>query len=374
MGISRDSRHKRRATGGKQKAYRKKRKFELGRPAAMTKLGAKRIHPVRVRGGAIKYRALRLESGNYSWGSEAVTRKTRILNVVYNASNNELVRTNTLVKNSVVQVDATPFRQWYEQHYGVPLGTKKKAAAAAAAVAAPKKDEKAPEGKPAAAEADAPKKPSAHVKRKLAKRTKTRAIDPNVEEQFTGGRLYAVVASRPGQSGRADGYILEGRELDFYLKKIHEKKGKKASKKGKRPKVHYQYFHSKKKRARLEGEGAGGQKKEPQPRRRPGQVAMREIRHYQKTTEVLLRRLPFQRLVREVQLHIHDDPKFHGFRWKAEALHALQEAAEGFLVNLLEDCNLMALHTRRITIMVRDLQLVRRVRRLTFAGFDKPFA
>lgn len=69
-GISRDSRHKRRATGGKQKAYRKKRKFELGRPPAMTKLGAKRIHPVRVRGGAIKFRALRLESGNFSWGSE----------------------------------------------------------------------------------------------------------------------------------------------------------------------------------------------------------------------------------------------------------------------------------------------------------------
>jgi histone H3/H4 len=93
---------------------------------------------------------------------------------------------------------------------------------------------------------------------------------------------------------------------------------------------------------------------------------MREIRHYQKTTEVLLRRLPFGRLVREVQTHIHEDPKFHAFRWKAEALHALQEAAEGFLVNLLEDCNLMALHTRRITIMARDLQLVRRVRRLTF--------
>ena len=69
-GISRDSRHKRRATGGKQKAYRKKRKFELGRPPAGTKIGGKRIHPVRVRGGAVKFRALRLESGNFSWGSE----------------------------------------------------------------------------------------------------------------------------------------------------------------------------------------------------------------------------------------------------------------------------------------------------------------
>ncbi len=57
--------------------------------------------------------------------SAAITRKTRILGVVYNSTNNELVRTNTLVKNSVIQIDATPFRQWYEQHYGVVLGAKK---------------------------------------------------------------------------------------------------------------------------------------------------------------------------------------------------------------------------------------------------------
>jgi small subunit ribosomal protein S8e len=57
----------------------------------------------------------------------AITRKTRILGVTYNSTNNELVRTNTLVKNSIVQVDATPFRQWYEQHYGVVLGVKKTA-------------------------------------------------------------------------------------------------------------------------------------------------------------------------------------------------------------------------------------------------------
>lgn len=53
------------------------------------------------------------------------TRKTRVLDVVYNASNNELVRTKTLVKNSIVQVDATPYRAWYEQHYGVKVGLKK---------------------------------------------------------------------------------------------------------------------------------------------------------------------------------------------------------------------------------------------------------
>ncbi|KAA1411880.1 hypothetical protein F0U44_22685, partial [Nocardioides humilatus] len=69
--------------------------------------------------------ALRLDTGNFSWGSECSTRKTRIIDVVYNASNNELVRTKTLVKNAIVVVDATPFRQWYESHYTLPLGRKK---------------------------------------------------------------------------------------------------------------------------------------------------------------------------------------------------------------------------------------------------------
>ena len=112
MGISRDHLHKRRATGGKRALIRNKRKFELGRPAAMTKLGQQRIHTIRVRGGNKKYRALRLDTGNFSWGSESIARKTRIIDIVYNACNNELVRTKTLVKNAIVVIDATPFRQW----------------------------------------------------------------------------------------------------------------------------------------------------------------------------------------------------------------------------------------------------------------------
>ena len=104
-------------------------RYELGRQAANTKLSSnKTIRRIRVRGGNVKWRALRLDTGNYSWGSEAVTRKTRILDVVYNASNNELVRTQTLVKNAIVQVDAAPFKQWYLQHYGVEIGRKKKVA------------------------------------------------------------------------------------------------------------------------------------------------------------------------------------------------------------------------------------------------------
>ena len=180
----------------------------------MTKLSTTNVcvRPVRVRGGNSKFRALRLDSGNFSWGSEAVTRKTRVLDVNYNASNNELVRTKTLVKNAIVQVDATPFKQWYQQHYGVEVGLKKRAGAAAAA----------------AAEEEAAKGQSNHLKRKIKARTVGRKLDSHLEDQFAVGRLYACISSRPGQCGRADGYVLEGRELEFYLKKMQKKKGKSA--------------------------------------------------------------------------------------------------------------------------------------------------
>ncbi|KAF2284559.1 hypothetical protein GH714_026984 [Hevea brasiliensis] len=150
MGISRDSMHKRRATGGKKKAWRKKRK------------------------------------------------------------------TQTLVKSAIVQVDAAPFKQWYLQHYGVDIGRKKKTVV---------KKETSEEGEGAAAEET---KKSNHVQRKLEKRQKDRKLDPHIEDQFGGGRLLACISSRPGQCGRADGYILEGKELEFYMKKIQRKKGKGA--------------------------------------------------------------------------------------------------------------------------------------------------
>jgi len=206
MGISRDHWHKRRNTGGKKKPIRKKRKYELGRPAANTKLGARRIHSVRTRGGNKKYRALRLDQGNFSWGSECCTRKTRIIDVVYNASNNELVRTKTLVKNAIVVIDATPFRSWYESHYILPLGRKK--------------------GAKTEADETINKKRSKKTLKKYKERQKTAVVEQALEEQFMTGRVLACVASRPGQCGRADGYILEGRELEFYLKKIKSKKGK----------------------------------------------------------------------------------------------------------------------------------------------------
>ncbi|KAK1922242.1 putative 40S ribosomal protein S8 [Papiliotrema laurentii] len=207
MGIARDSRHKRSASGARRAHYRKKRKFELGRQPAMTKLdSSKRIHEVRTRGGNTKYRALRLDSGNFAWGSEAITRKTRLLQVRYNATNNELLRTQTLVKSAIVDVDATPFRQWYEAHYAQPIYRGAKLA-----------------------EESADKKQSNHVKRILDERKKDAKIDPILEQQFKAGRLLAIITSRPGQSGRADGYILEGKELDFYHRKLQLRKNKHAA-------------------------------------------------------------------------------------------------------------------------------------------------
>ncbi|KAK9367738.1 ribosomal protein S8e/ribosomal biogenesis NSA2 [Lipomyces kononenkoae] len=202
MGISRDSRHKRSHTGAKRAAYRKKRKFELGRQPANTRIGPKRIHTVRTRGGNTKFRALRIESGNYSWGSEGVARKTRILNVAFHPSNNELIRTNTLTKAAIVQIDATPFRQWYETHYGQTLGKKK--------------------GKKT--EEETAEKRSSKLERKLAARQNLAKVETSLESQFAAGRLYACVSSRPGQSGRVDGYILEGEELAFYIRRMQARK------------------------------------------------------------------------------------------------------------------------------------------------------
>jgi len=322
MGISRDKAHKRRATGGKHKRIRMKRKFEMGRQPANTKIGEKKITRIRVRGGNFKFRALRLDHGNYSWAGEAVTRKTRILKVVYNSTNNELVRTNTLVKGSIIQIDSTPFKAWYLQYYNIDLSNKKEIASAVAVPkekeapaikktekpqaakkegqakkeekapakkeekAPAKKEEKAPakkeekgqtkkekpkpEEKPAKKEektdpakketAPTETKKSGKVKKeqpkpkptttsakgkpktqedpttkkelnkkavqKFTKRNSSRLLELGLADQFRTGRLYAKISSRPGQSGRCDGYILEGDELAFYLKKINLKKKK----------------------------------------------------------------------------------------------------------------------------------------------------
>jgi histone H3 len=94
------------------------------------------------------------------------------------------------------------------------------------------------------------------------------------------------------------------------------------------------------------------------PRRyRPGTVALREIRKYQKSTHLLLRKLPFQRLVREIAQSIKDNVRF-----QSAAIYALQEATEAYTVGLFEDTNRCAIHARRVTIMPKDMQLARRIR------------
>ena len=185
---------------GRRAKYRKKRKFELGRPPAMTKIGEPRINAVRCRGGNLKFRALRLDSGNFSWGTEVCTRKVRVLDVSYNASNNELVRTKTLVKGAIVVVDAHPFKDWYEAHYGVKIGLKKS-------------------GEREQPSIDLSQK-SPQVQKKLKARQANRTLEPALDHQFASGRLYAKISSRPGQTGRCDGYILEGPELAFYTKQM----------------------------------------------------------------------------------------------------------------------------------------------------------
>ena len=110
-------------------------------------------------------------------------------------------------------------------------------------------------------------------------------------------------------------------------------------------------------------------------RYKPGTQALREIRRYQKTTQLLIRKLPFARLVREVERDFTKEGAATttattpssltpppAFRWQAEALLALQEAAEGYLVGLFEDANLCAIHAKRVTVMPKDVQLARRIR------------
>jgi small subunit ribosomal protein S8e len=206
MGITREGRHKRRETGGRRAKFCKKRKYDMGRPPAMTKIGEPRIHKVRCRGGNSKFRALRLDAGNFSWGTEVCTRKVRVLDVLYNATNNELVRTKTLVKGAIIIIDAHAFKAWYESHYGVKIGVKKSAKDAGESGASIDLSDK-----------------SSYVVKKFKARQADRSLETALDAQFASGRVLAKISSRPGQTGRCDGYILEGKELAFYQRMMHKK-------------------------------------------------------------------------------------------------------------------------------------------------------
>jgi len=111
-------------------------------------------------------------------------------------------------------------------------------------------------------------------------------------------------------------------------------------------------------RRRAQRQSTGGVKK---PHRyRPGTVALREIRRYQKSTELLIKKAPFGRLCREIM--IHDLKKTNGWRMTLSSVMAQQEATEAYLVGLFEDTNLCAIHAKRVTIFPKDIQLARRIR------------
>ncbi|WVQ66473.1 histone H3 [Kwoniella botswanensis] len=125
---------------------------------------------------------------------------------------------------------------------------------------------------------------------------------------------------------------------------------------GKAPRKQLATKAARKSTSKTQGAVTSGGVKKPH-RYRPGTVALREIRRYQKSTELLIRKLPFQRLVREIAQDFKTD-----LRFQSSAVLALQEASEAYLVSLFEDTNLAAIHAKRVTIQPKDLQLARRLR------------
>ncbi|RVW83227.1 40S ribosomal protein S8 [Vitis vinifera] len=210
MGISRDSMHKRRATGGKKKAWRKKRKYELGRQPANTKLSSnKTVRRVRVRGGNVKWRALRLDTGNYSWGSEAVTRKTRgcspIQAMVSSALWVDIGRKKKTTAKKETTESLMTMSQWLP---GLALPVALSNHSRSPPYLHPWREKVVPQRK---------QRRVTMFSASLRSRQQDHKLDPHIEEQFGSGRLLASISSRPGQCGRADGYILEGKELEFYI-------------------------------------------------------------------------------------------------------------------------------------------------------------
>ena len=114
-------------------------------------------------------------------------------------------------------------------------------------------------------------------------------------------------------------------------------------------------------REQRQGQRQEQEQEQPKRRRRfhPGTVALREIRKYQKSTQFLIRKLPFQRLVREIMADFSTNT---ALRITGTALEALQDATEAYLVGVFEDTNLCALHANRVTIQPKDMQLALRIR------------
>lgn len=169
MGINNSGNYKKTKSGATLGRYSKKRKNRMGRQASNTRVGEERIREVRVRGGNIKMRALRLNKGSFKLISTNLEADAAIEQVVYHPSSNELMRTNTLTKSSVVKISSEPF-----------MGS--------------------------------------------IKSSDLEMQDKNLTTMGEKGYLLAIITSRPGQEGCANGYVLQGEELAFYQSKL--KKGK----------------------------------------------------------------------------------------------------------------------------------------------------
>ncbi|XP_063316313.1 histone H1-like [Pelmatolapia mariae] len=194
--------------------------------------------------------------------------------------------------------------------------------------------------KPAEKPKKAAKKPAAKVKKPAAKKAPA-AKKPATAKKPKAAKATPKKAKKPAAAAKK-----------AVAKKAKSPKAKKtaAPKKAATPK--------KPAKKAAKPKAAKAKKATPKKKRyRPGTVALREIRRYQKSTELLIRKLPFQRLVREIAQDFKTD-----LRFQSSAVMALQEASEAYLVGLFEDTNLCAIHAKRVTIMPKDIQLARRIR------------
>ncbi|KCZ74591.1 ribosomal protein S8.e, partial [Anncaliia algerae PRA109] len=148
--------------------YRKKRKYELARQPANTKIGESKVTRIRVRGGNTKMRALKVNSGVFSLKSKKIALKSSFNQVMYHPSSNELMRTNTITKGAVVRINESSLKEKVDLE-------------------------------------------------------EIKNNDPLLYNNIINDKIFAIIASRPGQCGRADGYFLEGEELSFYLDKFKKR-------------------------------------------------------------------------------------------------------------------------------------------------------
>merc|ERR1712154_106433 len=179
-GISKAGRFSRKRTGGRRKQAKKKRAYEKARPASHTKIGQRRVRLVRARGGKYKFRALKLNHGNFAWRSEQCTKKTRITDVVYHPANNEYVRTKTLTKSAIVTIDATPFKLWYRNYYNIDLS----------------------QGKSQELKFD--QNMSKEEREEFESRRTDRILPKNVEEQFKVGKILALILSKENSTSKKE--------------------------------------------------------------------------------------------------------------------------------------------------------------------------